>query len=62
MTVYKIELTTLGQSRGSYVLNMVALSEFLAEVRDIQVGDCLSVTVMEMTDADYSNLPEFSGV
>lgn len=57
MKYYKVKV----DNTNPYVIKESDLGAILDDLRTMDEGDKITITVMDMSDEDYENLPEFEG-
>ena len=58
----KVELLYDGQSQGSYIERPETIPDIIKyELEGIAEGDSFKLTKVEMTEQEFSDLPEFTG-
>lgn len=57
MKYYKIKI----KGHSSYVTKESDLCAILEDLREMEVGTQMTITIIDMSDEDYENLPEYEG-
>lgn len=58
MKYYKVKT----ENEEAYVIRESDLKAVLSDLSEMDEGEKMTITVVNMSDEDYDNLPEFEGV